>query len=1034
MIKHYKGHDKNSKKTAFLTFLFLFLLGNSLVFAGVPARPFDNAYPNKKIFPQKIFLNIDDGLITLIAKNIPLGSIMDEISRKSGIKISISPALRSKKVTIEWRDMPFEEGIKKIAGNSGLVFEKDEEGSFLLSEVHVVPSSTEKFLKDQEKTEQSSGPDKPRNGKQLNTGRADAAGISSEKELSENRSQEEKPDIVLNEMVIRFNQAVPKEDIDRFLSDAHIKVKKYIAALDYHILSLPDGMTYYDALVMLKNRKMLYQAEPNYLIPVKDMPDDSYFNLQWGLNNTGASGGIEDADMDAVEAWDIETGNSGTIIAVIDTGVDYLHEDLTGNIWHNAGEIPDNNIDDDNNGFIDDTIGWDFVDASSGDSGEDFKDPDNDPMDRQGHGTHVAGIAAAVGNNGTGIAGIAFNCRIMSVRAGYMDLSGNGVLESADAAQAIIYAAENGAKVINLSWGDYAESNLIKSAISIAAEKGALICAAAGNDNSSNRLFPAATDNPAIIAVGATDSTDNRAGFSNYGDWVHVSAPGKDIYSLKPGNSYVSMSGTSMAAPHVAGLAGLIFSCFEGITPLEVKARIMNSVDVSEALEGANITGGRINAYSALTSDAPVPYIFSVNPVPASEGESVSIYGYGFGDQQSEGRVMISDYAMLETISWSDTLIVCRAPWGQQSGDLTVTAKDGMSNPVAFNVVTSLYDEEISENQFINAGEAQNWQGDDKSWVYDLPFIFTFFGKEYERLYVSSNGFIDFTDNSASYLSSAEKLKERTMIAPLWDDLVINQSVDMNQDIYIHMPSDESVCIRWNAEAFSTEGKISVEIVLYRDGRIQFNYGSGNSDLSPVIGISAGDKNNYVISGYDGKNNLENADTVIFTPHDQTFTVTLKKGWNLISVPLQPYDSGIMDLLGEAYDKIESVWTYRDSVWETHVAGNSFVSDFNDMNESYGYWVKSNEDSARIKVLGDADTRPLELSEGWNLIGYNSLVTRSISEVLSSISDRVNSVWAFKNGKWIMYDPDNPGFSDLTAIEPGLGYWINVRESCTWSQ
>jgi len=198
------------------------------------------------------------------------------------------------------------------------------------------------------------------------------------------------------------------------------------------------------------------------------------------------------------------------MIAIIDTGVDYTHEDLAANIWQNPGEIPGNGVDDDANGYIDDTMGWDFVDSFEGAAGEDFEIPDNDPMDRHGHGTHVAGIAGAVTNNNLGIAGVTWNCTIMPVRAGYKNQSGGGILESDDAAQAIVYAADNGAQVINLSWGDYQTSNLIRDAMTFATIKGALICAAAGNENSSDRIYPAASENDAVLAVGALDDKDKK--------------------------------------------------------------------------------------------------------------------------------------------------------------------------------------------------------------------------------------------------------------------------------------------------------------------------------------------------------------------------------------------------------------------------------------------------------------------------------------------------------------------------------------------
>lgn len=373
-----------------------------------------------------------------------------------------------------------------------------------------------------------------------------------------------------------------------------------------YLARFPRKKNIHPLIRYIKNFPSVKHAEPNYIHRIFTIPDDPDFSLQWALHNIAQSGGTEDADVDAPESWDVEQGNSAVVIAVVDTGVDYTHTDLIDNLWHNPGEVPDNGIDDDDNGYVDDTVGWDFVDISDGGHaapGEDISEPDNDTMDFHGHGTHVAGIAGAVTNNGTGIAGVAWNCQIMPVRAGYKTASGDGLIESDDAAQAIVYAAENGAKVVNLSWGDEDHSQIIEDAINHAVNLGALICAAAGNYDLDNFFYPAALENTAIIAVGATNDHDQKWSFSNYGSWVDVSAPGVDIYSSLPQDTYGWYSGTSIATPHVSGLAALILSHFPGINPIGTRARIMHTADVLLDLDGMNSTSGRINFYTALTEN-----------------------------------------------------------------------------------------------------------------------------------------------------------------------------------------------------------------------------------------------------------------------------------------------------------------------------------------------------------------------------------------------------------------------------------------------
>jgi parallel beta-helix repeat protein len=320
-------------------------------------------------------------------------------------------------------------------------------------------------------------------------------------------------------------------------------------------------------------------AEPNYIHQLFVTPDDPSFNQQWSLHNIGQTGGTYDADIDAPEAWDIEIGSSDVVIAIVDSGVDYTHPDLADNIWINEDEIPGNGVDDDNNGFVDDICGWDFA------------NDDNDPMDSAGHGTHCSGIASAVTNNGAGIAGVCWNCKIMPVQMNFMMDMG---------VTAIIYAVDNGADVISMSWGGYDPSQLLHETLQYAYDQGVVLAAAAGNDDIDKLAYPASYDE--VIAVAATDDEDHKADFSNYGDWVDIAAPGVDIYSTLPNDKYKYASGTSMACPHVAGLAGLILSKDHSLNPDEVKFIIYGSADRLPPSETHDIGAGRINAYNALLS------------------------------------------------------------------------------------------------------------------------------------------------------------------------------------------------------------------------------------------------------------------------------------------------------------------------------------------------------------------------------------------------------------------------------------------------
>ncbi len=371
-------------------------------------------------------------------------------------------------------------------------------------------------------------------------------------------------------------------------------------------LEISGPVSVKEAIEELESSPYVAYAEPNYIISLSlpetvpagpdeesslsalSFPNDPKFSEQWGLSNTGQTGGKSGADISAVKGWDITTGSDTIVVAVIDTGVDYTHPDLAANIWTNPGEIPNNGIDDDGNGYVDDVHGYDFINN------------DNDPMDDNGHGTHCAGVIGAIGNNGIGIAGLAWKVKIMPLK--FLRADGNG--DTAASLNAIAYARRMGADIISCSWGGTAKSQALGDAI---ASTNALFLCAAGNAGSNNDItphYPSGFDSPQIIAVAASDANDGMPSFSNYGaTTVDVAAPGDWIMSTYPtalGHEYVKMKGTSMATPHVAGLAALLLSKNPSLTPTALKARIMDTVDKLPAFSGKTVSGGRINVYKAL--------------------------------------------------------------------------------------------------------------------------------------------------------------------------------------------------------------------------------------------------------------------------------------------------------------------------------------------------------------------------------------------------------------------------------------------------
>jgi subtilisin family serine protease len=306
-----------------------------------------------------------------------------------------------------------------------------------------------------------------------------------------------------------------------------------------------------------------------------------------------------------LEAWDIEPGDPNVIVAIIDMGFDVTHSDLQNNIWKNPGEIPDNGIDDDQNGYIDDIIGWDFVNQSEGydDGNSDFQDEDNDPtMAQSSHGNEVFGVLGATTNNSIGIAGVTGRCKMMLIRAGYLNTEGKAVLSGASISKGIIYATDNGAHVINISSGSNKYSNSYHDVLKYAIDHGVVIVCSAGNEGSNSPVYPAAYDLDGLISVGATTDEDKPAQFSNWGEWVDISAPGQHIVSTMNNDRYGQIHGTSFAAPIVAGIAALLVSHYPDWTPAQIKAQIMATADVLESLKDTNATSGRVNAYRALLS------------------------------------------------------------------------------------------------------------------------------------------------------------------------------------------------------------------------------------------------------------------------------------------------------------------------------------------------------------------------------------------------------------------------------------------------
>lgn len=369
-------------------------------------------------------------------------------------------------------------------------------------------------------------------------------------------------------VVVKFKPGVSEASKRNIHSKCGGRVVKEIPVLDVQVVEVLAGKAEEKAAAYQKEDLVEY-AEPDYVARAMGIPNDPYFSRQWEMNNTGQTGGKPDADIDAPEAWDITASKPSVIIAILDTGIDQDHEDLAGKIVANINFTTSQTVD-----------------------------------DLFGHGTHVAGIAAAVGNNEKGIAGTAYNASLMNVKV--LDDAGNGYYSWIS--EGIIWAVEHGAKVINMSLGGTQPSRTLEQAVNYAWSRGAVLVAAAGNNSTAQPLYPAKYKN--CIAVAATDASDQKAAFSSYGKWVSVAAPGVSIFSTLPNHSsligdylgvrdYGILDGTSVAAPHVSGIAALVWASKYGTSNLAVRKRIEMSAD-RIAGTGMYWAHGRANAYNAV--------------------------------------------------------------------------------------------------------------------------------------------------------------------------------------------------------------------------------------------------------------------------------------------------------------------------------------------------------------------------------------------------------------------------------------------------
>ena len=495
----------------------------------------------------------------------------------------------------------------------------------------------------------------------------------------------------------------------------------------FHVVDFnPHHATPQELCEVYRSNPMVVSAQPIGMHRIYANVNDTYYSYQWHLNQAN------DSDIDMPEAWDLEVGSDQITVAILDTGVRYYHDDLggqgastlqnsRGNLWRNAAE--DNGlagVDDDGNGYIDDYLGWDFVSSPIYTcwSGEDCSGSDNDPRDFNGHGTHCAGIVGALNNNGFMVSSVAGGrgngsfqssgngVRLMSCKIGHSAQYGGseyGFVNMNYAAQALYYAADNGARIASCSWGS-SNSGGLGSAIDYFVASGGLVFKASGNSNSQSADYMGSRSD--VINVAATDQSDLRASFSNYGTWIDISAPGVDILSTyhdhnEPNVDYAAyLSGTSMATPLAAGAAALIWSADPSLSASEVWATLRDTADEIDSINGSaagKLGSGRINVEAALASLGGTPDptgACCANFVCSIQTEVACLQSGGtyFGDNVSCGQIDCSPpdptgACCLGTNCLLATEQDCTAQGGTYLGDDTACGMDTCEPPASSNLL-----------------------------------------------------------------------------------------------------------------------------------------------------------------------------------------------------------------------------------------------------------------------------------------------------------------------------------------------------------
>jgi serine protease len=727
-----------------------------------------------------------------------------------------------------------------------------------------------------------------------------------------------------------------------------------------------DNVSVKSALEKLRKNPAVLYAEPDYIVHASVIPDDSSFADLWGMNNTGQSGGVADADIDAPEAWDISTGSHDVIVGVIDTGVDHTHPDLMANIWSNPGEIAGDGIDNDGNGYIDDIHG---INAISG---------VGDPMDTGGHGSHVSGTIGASGNNGLGVVGVNHDVSIIGCK--FLGDQGGTTSDAIACIDYFVGLKNNGVnvRVTNNSWGGGGFSQALSDAITSSEEANILFVAAAGNDaydNDAQSSYPSGYPHDSVLAVASTTRTDSMSSFSQWGlTTVDLGAPGSDILSTVPGGGYASYSGTSMATPHVTGAAALAWSVNPELSAIEMKALLMSSGDDNAALAGKTASGRRLNVNNALNDADPTPG-FTLAATPGSstiEAGETATYSFNVGsvadwngevsltlDGSLAGATLTTDTATPGATFELSVPTTAETQWGEYTFVVTGTSDDLvkastvrlMVNPQGLNEFTYTNDEVVSIpdnnaegiSSTINVADELTVFASDiyvnitHTWIGDLTVMLTSPSGTTAPLHSASGGGDDNIDSTFSSSAFNREVATGDWILSVADNAAADTGTLNNWALTITgigeaLPSAPQASFTYEADGLTATFTDSSSD--RNDDMVSWDWNFGDGAISsaqnPVHSFAA--TGNYevtlTVTDSEGLNSTEN---MLVSVSSVSIEAAVKRAYKSrlgrlrVDITWEGTSADMVDIFrnGVKIDTVENTGIYRDR--ERRATGNQFV-------------------------------------------------------------------------------------------------------------